>query len=230
MPRTVLLTGAAGNLGKDVVAHLHEQGFKMVATIIEEPAPAYFADWGIESHVLNLLDEQAVSHWAQNLLNAHPNLDGFVALAGGYTPGSLEQTDGASIDKMINLNFKTVFFLAKALFPHFEKQARGGQFIFIGARPALQANDGIHNIAYALSKSLVFRLAEQINALGAGKKVSATTLVPSTIDTPANRAAMPQADFSSWVKGEHLAESIGFILSEAGRSLRHGELHMYNEA
>ena len=230
MSRTVLITGAAGNLGKEVVSLLHKQGYRIIATIIEPQAPDYFSEMGVESHTLNLLDEEAVTQWAETLATAHPELDAFIALAGGYTPGDLAQTSGAAIDKMINLNFKTVFFLTKALFPHFERAASGGQFVYIGARPAMQAADGIHNMAYALSKSLIFRLSEQINAMGHGKKISATTIVPSTIDTALNRSSMPDADFSSWVKAGHLAESIAFVLSDAGRNLRQSVLQMYNEA
>lgn len=230
MSRTVLITGAAGNLGKEVASLLHQQGYRIIATIIEAQAPDYFQEMGIESHTLNLLDEEAVTQWVEALVATHTEVDALIALAGGYTPGNLEQTTGAAIDKMVNLNFKTAFYLTKALFPHFERTGSGGQFIYIGARPALQAADGIHNMAYALSKSLIFRLAEQINALGAGKKISATTIVPSTIDTALNRAAMPDADASRWVKAGHLAESIAFVLSDAGRNLRQSVLQMYNEA
>jgi NAD(P)-dependent dehydrogenase (short-subunit alcohol dehydrogenase family) len=127
------------------------------------------------------------------------------------------------------LNFKTAYFIARPLMQHFEKVG-GGQFILIGARPALKAEAGKDYVAYALSKSLVFALSELINASGSGKKISSTVIVPSTIDTEANRKSMPDANFSKWVKAESIAETIEFVLSDAGQSMRDTVIKMYHEA
>jgi NAD(P)-dependent dehydrogenase (short-subunit alcohol dehydrogenase family) len=76
----------------------------------------------------------------------------------------------------------------------------------------------------------VFQLADIINAAGKGKRITATVLVPSTIDTPQNRQAMPDSDFSKWVKAGDIAESIAFLLSDAGSTLRETVLKVYNES
>jgi NAD(P)-dependent dehydrogenase (short-subunit alcohol dehydrogenase family) len=96
---------------------------------------------------------------------------------------------------MMTMNFATAFHLVKPLMKYFEAVG-GGQFIFIGARPALVAEAGAGSFAYTLSKALIFQMAEIINAEGKSKNIRATVIVPSIIDTPDNRSAMPGADFS----------------------------------
>ena len=230
MSKTIVVTGAAGNLGKTVVHQLANEGYKIIATLNAGAAPDYFETLGIESHVIDLLDESAVDQFAADILQRYPNLDGAVYLAGGFAPGGIAKASGADLDKMINLNFKTAFFLSQRLFTHFSGQSNGGRFVFIGARPGLVAADAKDLFAYGMSKSLIFRLAECINEAGKGHRINATVIVPSTIDTPANRAAMPDADATRWVKAEDLSAAISFALSDAGKSLRDSVLKMYNEA
>ena len=96
----------------------------------------------------------------------------------------------------------------------------GGRLVFIGSRPSLVAKQGKNNIAYALSKSLLFKLAEFLNEEAANKNVVASVVIPSTIDTPQNRKSMPDADYNKWVKPEKIAETIAFICSEEATPLR----------
>jgi NAD(P)-dependent dehydrogenase (short-subunit alcohol dehydrogenase family) len=117
----------------------------------------------------------------------------------------------------------------RELLPLFERRG-GGQFVLVGARPALDAGAGAHMAAYALSKGLVHQLAELINAHGRGKHIDATVIVPSVIDTPANRAAMPDADPGKWVSPDSIAETIAFVLSGAGRQMRGSVLKLYGES
>jgi NAD(P)-dependent dehydrogenase (short-subunit alcohol dehydrogenase family) len=105
-----------------------------------------------------------------------------------------------------------------------------GRLVFIGARPALQAVDGKNMVAYALSKSLLFKLSEFINKDAKGKNITATVVVPSTIDTPLNRKNMPEADPNSWVKAEDLAEVLEFVCSDKATPLRETVLKVYNNA
>lgn len=84
--------------------------------------------------------------------------------------------------------------------------------------------------AYALSKTLVHQLAELVNAHGRDKRIDATVIVPSVIDTPANRRAMPDVDPRRWASPTAIADTIGFVLSEAGRQMRGSVLKLYNES
>jgi NAD(P)-dependent dehydrogenase (short-subunit alcohol dehydrogenase family) len=107
---------------------------------------------------------------------------------------------------------------------------QNGRIVFIGARPALQPGDAKNMIAYALSKSLLFNLAEIINKEGQGKNVSAAVIVPSTIDTETNRKSMPEANPDNWVKPAQLAEIIEFVVSDPAAVLRETVLKVYNNA
>jgi NAD(P)-dependent dehydrogenase (short-subunit alcohol dehydrogenase family) len=109
-------------------------------------------------------------------------------------------------------------------------EKNNGKIVFVGARPALQASAGKSLIAYGLSKSLLFKLAEYLNAEAKGKNVTVTVVAPSTIDTEINRKSMPDADFDKWVKPEALAEVLEFLISEKGNVLRETVLKVYNNA
>jgi NAD(P)-dependent dehydrogenase (short-subunit alcohol dehydrogenase family) len=229
MKKTVLVTGASGNLGTDVVKVLHAKGFDLCITTGSGGAPGDLTQMTKDARQVNLTDETATRQYAEEITRRFPDITAAVMLVGGFAMGNIRDTDGESIDKQIALNFKTAYFLVKPLMDFFEKRG-GGQFIFVGARPALMPEAGKDLVAYALAKSLVFRLAEIINAAGKGKGITAAVLVPSTIDTQPNRRAMPDADFSKWVKGEDIAETIAFVLSGTGTTLRETVLKVYNES
>ena len=109
------------------------------------------------------------------------------------------------------------------------KQNNGRIFI-IGSRPGLDAKNGKGMVAYGLAKSLVFRLAELLNDEARGQNVVASIVVPSTIDTEANRKAISNADFTGWVKAEQIADVIYYYSSEAASALREPVIKVYNNA
>jgi NAD(P)-dependent dehydrogenase (short-subunit alcohol dehydrogenase family) len=130
---------------------------------------------------------------------------------------------------MYALNFETAYYVARPLF--LDMQARGkGRLVFIGSRPAIQPSDGKAMIAYAMSKSLLFNLASYLNEEAKGTGVTATVIVPSTLDTPLNRSAMPDKNPSDWVKPQQIAEIMKFICSEAADVLRETVLKVYNNS
>ena len=88
----------------------------------------------------------------------------------------------------------------------------------------------MHTLAYSLSKGLVFHLAELINAYGKEKNISATVLVPSIIDTPINREAMPEADFSTWVTPQALADMVAYLLTPSGKQVSESVIKLYNKS
>jgi short-subunit dehydrogenase len=102
--------------------------------------------------------------------------------------------------------------------------------VFIGARPALDNNAAVYMPGYALSKSLLFKLSEILNAAGKEKNIVSTVVVPSIIDTPVNRTAMPNENFSKWVSPESLANIIYMACSEAGKDLREPVMKVYGES
>lgn len=227
--RTILITGASGNLGAEVIRSLHQRQYTLLATTGSAPLAAELTEMVKVARQVNLTDESESSTFLHDMIQNHPDLDTAVLLVGGFALGSFVETDGAAIDKQIALNFKTAYNVVRPLISHFEKM-KGGQFVLIGARPALEAGAGKNAIAYTLSKALVVQLSGLINAWGKGKHIHSTVIVPSTIDTESNRKSMPDADPAKWVKAEDLAETIAFVVSNPGSNLRDSVLKVYNEA
>ena len=226
--QNVIISGASGNLGKDVVKKLAELGYGLNVTLGRHDAGTFEELPNVHAKQVDLLDLDAANQFVADSITNRESIQAGIFLAGGYAPGIISETDDADIEKMIQINFLTAFHLVKPMLAHFEANG-GGQFIFIGARPALIAKQGAGNFAYALSKSLVFKMAEMINAEGESKNITATVIVPSTIDTPTNRTAMPEADFTKWIPTTDIAEGIAFVLSETGRKMRQTIIKLYNQ-
>jgi NAD(P)-dependent dehydrogenase (short-subunit alcohol dehydrogenase family) len=227
MSKSIIITGATGNLGGAVTKRLLAEGYKLYVTLIaNEKMPD---DPRIHGMHLDLSSEADCARYVGEVAARGADISAGILLVGGFQMGGLKETGLADLDKMFKLNFYTAFAMVKPIFEHFEKKG-GGQIVLIGARPALQPADGKNVVAYALSKSLIFRLAELINESGKEKNIRATVIVPSTIDTPANRASMPDADFTHWVPADSIADVIAFLLTDSGGVLRETVLKTYNQA
>lgn len=228
--KAVIVTGANGNLGTAVTNHLLNKGYKVIATVHKEEAKKELQQReNLIIEVVNLANEEDASLFVQKAIKENKKIDGALLLVGGFTMGNIASTSSNDIKKQMSLNFDTAYHVARPLFQHMLENDRG-RIVFIGSRPALKAADGKNVIAYGLSKSLLFKLAEYLNAAAKGKNVTATVVAPSTIDTPVNRKEMPDADPDNWVKPEELAEIFEFILSEEGSSLRETVLKVYGNS
>jgi len=227
MSKNIIISGASGGLGIDVVQKLAKLGYNLYITFGSKKSDVFDSLKNVSAQVVDLTNSEASEEFINETLEKSDGIQAGIFLVGGYAPGTIHQTDDAQLEKMFNLNFFTAFHLVKPLMKHFEENG-GGQFIFIGARPALEADQGKGNFAYALSKSLLFKMAEFINAEGKSKNITATVIVPSTIDTPTNREAMPNADFTKWISANDIAENIAFVLTESGQKLRETVLKIYN--
>lgn len=226
----IIITGATGNLGRATVDKMIADGHHLIVTVMPGNAPVDFRSDRVEVHDLDLTDERSAQNFVDAVADRHGTVDAAILLAGGYAGGGFEETTGIQIRKMISLNFDTAFHIARPAFNRMVTQEHGGRIIFIGARPALRPEDGSKNIAYALSKSMLFKLAEMLNAAGENRGVVSSVIVPSTIDTPANREAMSGADFSRWVKPGEIAETISFLVSAGADSLRQPVIKIYGGA
>lgn len=226
--KNVFVSGAAGNLGRATVLKFIEGGFKVWATI-EPGTKLTYQHAAISVLEVDHKNEEATT-LAINKIFANATIDAAVLLVGGFAMGSIEDTNGELLKNMFTLNFDTAYFAARPLFRNMMNQSGSGRIVFVGARPALVPTAGKGALAYALSKSLLFRLAEYLNAEAAGKKVVSHVIVPSIMDTPANRAAMPTADFSAWVKPEAVAEALFFLCTENGNAVRDTVLKLYGDS
>ena len=226
--KTVLITGANGNLGLAVTRNLLSRGYQVIASVAHEADKKDFeSSPSIDVHVVNLMQEEETYAFVQSSIKKYGKIDAALLLVGGFAAGNISTTSGTDLHKQFSLNFETAYYVTRPLFQHM-LQMNSGKIVFIGARPALLAELGHELLAYSLSKSLLFKLAEFLNAAAKGKDISASVIVPSTLDTPINRKSMPDADPEKWVKPEQLAEILEFIVSEKGNPLRETVMKVYN--
>lgn len=228
--KTVIITGANGNLGSAVTQTFLARGYQVIATVFAESMLSDFtAHDQLDVRVVNLSDEEATHTFIESVIAKYKNVDAALMLVGGFAMGNIEKTGVADIDKQLSLNFKTAYHVTRPLFQHMLANGKG-RLLYIGARPAIEASQGKDMIAYALSKSLLFKLAEYINAEAKGKNVTATVVAPSTLDTPLNRKSMPDTDPESWVKPTELAEILEFAVSDKSGPVREQVIKVYNNA
>jgi NAD(P)-dependent dehydrogenase (short-subunit alcohol dehydrogenase family) len=227
--QNIIISGASGNLGQDVVRKLSTVDTHLFVTTGSHYKGEFDALSGVDNFRIDLLDSDASHSFVQKVIDQAGSIHAGVFLVGGYAPGGLAETNDEDLEKMIHLNFFTAFHLTKPLIAHFKKQG-GGQLIFIGAKGAVSSNQGDANFAYTLSKSLLVKMADMINSEYESEGITATLIVPGIIDTPVNREAMPDADFDKWVPPTDIAESIAFILSGTGQKLRQPVIKIYNQS
>lgn len=228
--KTVIITGASGNLGLAVTNLFLEKGYRVVATVTSEESKETLPPHErLQIEIIDLTNEAAVTSLLNNVVEKYGNVEAALLLVGGFAMGNISATKLDDIKKQISLNFDTAYNVARPVLEHMLHR-NSGRLVFIGSRPALKAADGKNMIAYSLSKSLLFKLAEYLNEEARGKNVTATVIVPSTIDTPANRKSMPGVNPAKWVKPEALAEILEFVCSEKASVLRETVLKVYHNA
>ncbi|HEV3252188.1 MAG TPA: SDR family NAD(P)-dependent oxidoreductase [Puia sp.] len=230
MPKTIIITGANGNLGTVTVKKFLAEGYRVIA-VDHSGSHLDFAKGNpdFELRSVNLVNEPDVNSFVQEVITKYKSVDGALMLAGGFSAGNLQSTSGEDLKNLYSLNFETAFFITRSLVQHM-LTAGYGRLVFIGARPALVAGQGKAAVAYALTKSLLFKLAELVNADSKGKNVVASVVAPSTLDTALNRKDMPDANPQDWVKPEQVADILEFICSDKGSPLRESIYKVYNNA
>lgn len=221
-----LVTGAHGNMGRAMVEKFSNDGFVVVGVDASAPRDAV----SYESHVVDLLNEDAAGALVQATIAKHSTIDVAVFTVGGFAMGSIAETKTSDVLQQYKLNFETAYNVARPVFLQMMAQGAGRIFL-VGARPALSAGGSNGLVAYGLAKSLIFRLAEMMNEEAKNAypatNVTVNVVVPSIIDTPQNRAAMPDADFTKWVTPEQIAEAVSFHASERASALRESVIKIY---
>jgi NAD(P)-dependent dehydrogenase (short-subunit alcohol dehydrogenase family) len=228
--KTAIVTGASGNLGQAVVKKFIDEGYKVIGTIVpNDQVPMNFPADSFEIAVVDLMNEDDAAKFAADVISKYGSVDAAVLTVGGFAMGKIADTKTADIMKQYKLNFETAYNVARPVFTQMMKQPSGRIFI-IGSRPGLDAKNGKGMVAYGLAKSLIFRLAELMNDEAKGSNVVTSVVVPSTIDTPQNRKAMPDAEPSKWVKPEAIADIIYFHCTDAGVILREPIIKVYGNS
>ena len=225
--KVVVITGAAGNLGSAVARAFEAQGARLVLLDrkegrLQEIFPAISR---LNKHLLlggvDMASKESVDDAISKAVAFHGHVDVLVNTVGGYQAGTpVHETPIETMEFLMDLNARTTFLSCQAAIPYMLKVGRG-KIINIGARQGMKglAKSGV----YAMSKSAVLRLTESLSAELKRQGINVNAVLPGTIDTPANRKAMPDADLSRWVTPQAISEVILFLASDSASAI-HGAL------
>ena len=227
----VLVAGGTGGLGRAVSRAFLDAGATVIASY---RTPQEFADLRaaaaadetrLQGGRLDVTDEAAVRQMVERIAAQHGRLDALVNAVGGYAGGEpLWKVETAVLDRMLALNLRPSHVLARAVVPLMLKQGRGS-IVAIAAKAALEHPAGA--AAYAASKAAVLALMDSLAADLAGSGVRVNSVLPSIIDTVANRRAMPKADFARWPRPEDIARVVLFLCGDDAKVIHGASIPVY---
>jgi NAD(P)-dependent dehydrogenase (short-subunit alcohol dehydrogenase family) len=224
----VLVAGGTGALGSAVVRELLDSGYDCTVTWIadreRERAEAEFGDRAAFVRA-DLVDPEG---GADQAVAAVADLEAVVDLVGGFFSGPLvHETAWDDFDRMLRLNVAPAFNLARAAMPRMLERG-GGSFVAVSARPAQKPFPGA--AAYVTAKAAVLAFVQALDADYRTKGIRANAILPSVIDTPANRAAEPDADFSKWVQPAEIARVVRCLVSDDSAVTSGAAIPVYGRA
>lgn len=232
--KVVMITGASGNLGSALAQAFRRAGARL-ALVDRHPdlLAAAFPDLiNVPDCLLtacaDLTNLDEVTAVINQTIDHFGRVDVLAHTVGGFRSGTpLHETPLATLDFMLSLNARTVFITNQAVIPHMIRQGYG-KIINLAARPGLQGRAKM--AAYSAAKAAVIRLTESAAAELKHKGLNVNCVLPGTIDTPQNREAMPDADFSRWVQPASLADVILFLASDAARDIHGAAVPVYGRS
>src|SRR5699024_8657174 len=205
MSKTILVSGANGNLGKAVMQNFLKNNYTVIGLVHHQKDEIKNENYN--EFEVDLTDEAATAKTINAILEKHQDIAAAVLTTGGFTLGNIEKTGQKELQKQYALNFETAYFVTRSVLPNMKKNKKGKIF-FIGSEPGMQTSKAKGVVAYALAKSQLFQLANILNSETEKTGIQAHVVVPTTIDTPQNRKAVPKADFNKWQKSKDIAEII----------------------
>lgn len=216
----VLITGAAGALGRAVAQRFAADGARLALLDRDAALLAQLFPQAAFAEAVDITDEAAVAATLQRAVAALGRLDALVHVAGGFEMGdTVDALPRASWERMMALNAWSFVALARACVPTMKRQG-SGRIVAVSA--AASGGGQALKGAYIASKSALQRLVETLDGELAGSGIAVNSVAPTTLDTPANRAAMPDADRSAWVSLASAADAIAFLAGPAGAAV-HGQ-------
>ena len=219
--KVIIVTGAAGNVGSALAAHLAIRGAVVAAVdTVKDRLEAVVAGLPGAGHLAlstyDLTDFVATDALVAHVVATAGRLDAVGTTVGGFAMAKLAEAGLDQWDAMFALNVKTTWNIYRASVPAI-RLAGGGALVGIGSAAGLRGSGEM--AAYSATKSAVMRLTESLADELRADGIRVNAVLPTTIDTPQNRAAMPGADSSRWVKPAQIADVMGFLLSDAASAV-----------
>ena len=230
MDRTALVTGGTGGLGAAVVARLLAGGWRVVVPwVAEHELERVERQPGLELVHADLLDREAAGSVATAAARERDApLRGVVNLVGGYAAGGrVHETPIEDFEAQFRVNLRPTYLVTQAALPHL-LAAGGGSIVCVGTRAALRPFPGA--AGYVSSKAAVIAFVQALAVEYRDDLIRANAILPSVIDTPANRAEMPNADFDRWVKPVEIAGVIAHLLSDDSKPMSGAAVPVYGRA
>lgn len=224
-----LVTGATGGLGGAITSALLRAGLQVVAVGRSDSSGERLRDHlGNPAGLRSLAGDVGAEQGVASLFEAAGAISVLVNVAGGFEMGPLVETSTDTWDRLMAVNARSVFLTCRQAFKQMSQLEGGGAIVNIGARPAL--GGAAQMSAYAASKAAVCNLTQSLALEGLAAGIRVNAILPSVIDTPANRGAMPDADFGAWVTPESLADVTAFLVSEAARDVSGALIPVYGRS
>ena len=222
--KVVLVTGAKGGLGNYVTQAFLAAGAS-VAGVTPSIKQSDFPHANFAAVAAEINSSKSAAAIVDQVLGRFKRVDALIHLVGGFAGGQpIHETDDATLQKMFDMNFLSAFYMLKAVVPQMRK-AGGGRIVGIGSKVAVEPAAGV--AAYATSKSALITLIRTVALENKTAGITANVVLPSTIDTPTNRKAMPGADTSKWVSPEKLASLIVWLASDAASEVSGAVIPVY---
>jgi len=221
--KIALVTGANGGLGRNVTQALLDAGAQVIGTSRKIEQSEF------KGTFTALSAEISTAAGAKSMVDAvlarFPKVDIVVHTVGGFAGGpTVADTDEATFQRMLDLNLNCTFHLLRAILPSM-RNTGGGRIVAIGSRAALEPGAGVG--AYAASKAAMVSLMRTVALENKDRGITANVILPGTMDTPANRQAMPTADVSKWVQPANIANLILWLVGAAGRDVNGAAIPVY---
>ncbi len=225
--QVVLITGATGGLGGAVVHSFLSEG-AMVWGILGPSSPSRIEDPKFATVAVDLTVPAEAAAAVRKVFETSGKIDVLLHLTGGFAGGKpVAETDDAVWNRMLSLNLHTAINMTRAVLPHM-LEAGKGRIVAIGSRTGVEPAAGLG--AYGVSKAALITLMRTIAAEVRNSSVTANIVLPSVIDTPANRAASPAADFTKWVQPESIARLLLFLASDAAADINGAVIPIYGRS
>ena len=225
--KVVLITGGTGAFGRTLVKRFLDTGAKTIASFRNETEGAKLkrVNPQVEIIKLDISSEKEILKAVPILIRKFAKIDILVNTVGGYLGGkNVTQLGEDEWEAMMNLNLKSAFLISKHVIPVM-KSGNGGNIILVSSKAGLKS-DG-YDSAYAASKAALIRFVESISLEFREDKISINCILPTTIDTEANRRAMPNADFSKWLSLEDLSNVVLFLSSSDSKVINGAAIQTY---